>query len=118
MRSRKVPRGAAPSPVPSSAVLWAAGEVRRSVRQLVQSWEAITGGIGTIITIGGTVHAGSAPRAEDRIKYPADTAAEPERFPAKWEPVRVKKTRQNKNLEPRSDLIGTEKAPAAISVRR
>src|SRR6185295_2624610 len=33
-----------------------------------------------------------------------------ERFPAKWKPVRVKKTRQNKNLEPRSDSIGTEKA--------
>jgi len=46
-----------------------------------------------------------------------------ERFPAKacpaldagWTPVRVKKTRQIKNLEPRSDSIGTEKAlvPAA-----
>jgi hypothetical protein len=33
-----------------------------------------------------------------------------ERFRAKWVPVRVKKTRQNKNLEPRSDSIGTEKA--------
>ena len=33
-----------------------------------------------------------------------------ERFPAKWTPVRVKKTRQNKNLEPRSDSIGTETA--------
>src|SRR6185312_9200565 len=33
-----------------------------------------------------------------------------ERFPAKWKPVRVKKTRQNKRLEPRSDSIGTEKA--------
>src|SRR6266487_2336875 len=32
------------------------------------------------------------------------------RFPAKWRPVRVKKTRQTKNLEPRSDAIGTEKA--------
>jgi hypothetical protein len=32
------------------------------------------------------------------------------RFPAKWKPVRVKKTRQNKNLEPRSDSIGTEMA--------
>jgi hypothetical protein len=39
----------------------------------------------------------------------------PECFPAKacpgldpgWKPVRVKKTRQNKNLEPRSDSIGT-----------
>jgi Na+/melibiose symporter-like transporter len=27
-----------------------------------------------------------------------------------WRPVRVKKTRQTKNLEPRSDSIGTEKA--------
>jgi hypothetical protein len=36
-----------------------------------------------------------------------------ERFPAKWKPVRVKKTRQNKNLEPRSDSIGTEKALGA-----
>ncbi|BBB95422.1 hypothetical protein BE61_08400 [Bradyrhizobium elkanii USDA 61] len=32
-----------------------------------------------------------------------------ERFRAKWIPVRVKKTRQNKNLEPRSDSIGTGK---------
>jgi DNA-binding FadR family transcriptional regulator len=30
-----------------------------------------------------------------------------ERFPAKWSPVRVQKTRQIKNLEPRSDSIGT-----------
>jgi len=30
-----------------------------------------------------------------------------ERFPAKWAPVRVKKTRQIKNLELRSDSIGT-----------
>src|SRR4029078_12711103 len=29
-----------------------------------------------------------------------------ERFPAKWRPVRVKKTRQIKNLEPRSDSSG------------
>jgi murein L,D-transpeptidase YafK len=33
-----------------------------------------------------------------------------ERFQAKWVPVRVKKTRQNKNREPRSDSIGTNKA--------
>src|ERR1700760_3858921 len=32
-----------------------------------------------------------------------------ERFRAKWIPVRVKKTRQNKKLEPRSDSIGTDK---------
>src|ERR1700723_525316 len=31
---------------------------------------------------------------------------------AGWIPVRVKKTRQNKNPEPRSDSIGTEKALA------
>ncbi|MES5485342.1 hypothetical protein QMZ05_21545, partial [Bradyrhizobium sp. INPA03-11B] len=30
-----------------------------------------------------------------------------ERFPATWTPVRVKKTRPNWNLEPRSDSIGT-----------
>src|ERR1700728_3455272 len=30
---------------------------------------------------------------------------------AGWIPVRVKKTHQNNNPEPRSDLIGTEKAP-------
>src|SRR5258708_5071870 len=36
----------------------------------------------------------------------------PERFRAKWTPVRVKKTRQNKRLELRSDSIGTVKALA------
>jgi hypothetical protein len=36
----------------------------------------------------------------------------PERFQAKWKPVRVKKTRQIKNLEPRFDSIETEKALA------
>jgi hypothetical protein len=35
-----------------------------------------------------------------------------ERFQAKWRPVRVKKTRQIKNLEPRFDSIETEKALA------
>ena len=39
-----------------------------------------------------------------------------ERFPAKWRPVRVKKTRQIKNLELRSDSIGTENALEAHSV--
>ena len=33
-----------------------------------------------------------------------------EHFPAKWTPVCVEKMRQNKELEPRSDSIGTEKA--------
>ena len=36
--------------------------------------------------------------------------SELERFQAKWIPVRVRKTRQNKKIEPRSDSIGTEKA--------
>jgi hypothetical protein len=36
-----------------------------------------------------------------------------ERFQAKWTPVRVKKTRQIKNLEPRFDSIEAEKALAA-----
>ena len=35
-----------------------------------------------------------------------------ERFRAKWIPVRVKKTRQNKRLEPGSDSIRTDKALA------
>src|SRR5271170_6790971 len=36
-----------------------------------------------------------------------------ERFRAKWTPVRVKKTRQNKRLEPRSDSSRTEKVLVA-----
>jgi len=35
-----------------------------------------------------------------------------------WRPVRVKKTRQIKNLEPRSDSIGTEKAPETFNLDR
>ena len=42
------------------------------------------------------------PRLANRLRL--------ERFQAKWIPVRVKKTRQIKNLELRSDSIGTEKA--------
>src|SRR6201991_1684963 len=38
-----------------------------------------------------------------------------ERFQAKWTPVRVKKTRQIKNLEPRFDSIETEKALVCLS---
>jgi methylated-DNA-[protein]-cysteine S-methyltransferase len=41
-----------------------------------------------------------------------------ERFPAKWRPVRVKKTRQIKNLESRSDSIGTEKALESFNLDR
>src|SRR5882724_8321448 len=49
-----------------------------------------------------------------------------ERFQAKacpgldpgWIPVRVKKTRQNKKIEPRSDSIGTEKALGLVFRRK
>jgi hypothetical protein len=37
-----------------------------------------------------------------------------ERFPAKWIPVRVKKTRQIENQSLRSDSIGTEALAAEI----
>ena len=47
-----------------------------------------------------------------QARNPMAKTAPLERFRAKWKPVRVKKTRQNKNLEPRSDSIGTEKALA------
>src|ERR1700692_1115906 len=39
-----------------------------------------------------------------------------ERFQAKWIPVRVKKTRKIKNLDPRFDSIETEKALAQRAV--
>src|SRR5258708_5863940 len=41
-----------------------------------------------------------------------------ERFQAKWSPVRVEKTRQIKNLEPRFDSIETEMALGAAGRRR
>src|SRR5258706_146712 len=41
-----------------------------------------------------------------------------ERFSAKWTPVRVKKTRQMKSLEPRSDSIGTEEALGSLRRER
>src|ERR1700720_530989 len=47
------------------------------------------------------------PRTSARYRMPPRPL---ERFRAKWKPVRVKKTRQNRSLEPRSDSIGTEKA--------
>jgi len=37
------------------------------------------------------------------------------RFQAKWTPVRVKKTRQNDNLEPGFDSIETEKTPGCLA---
>jgi hypothetical protein len=57
-------------------------------------------------------------RLRDRQLSMSPRRLDLERFRAKacpgldpgWIPVRVKKTRQNKNLEPRSDSIGTEKA--------
>src|SRR5713101_4373545 len=57
---------------------------------------------------------------------PSRDAALRERFQAKacpgldpgWKPVRVKKTRQIKNLEPRFDSIETEKALASRAAAR
>jgi hypothetical protein len=46
----------------------------------------------------------------DVLDLPREIDHAAERFRAKWEPVRVKKTRQNKRLEPGSDPIRTEKA--------
>ena len=48
----------------------------------------------------------------DERREPVAQKDPPERFQAKWRPVRVKKTRQIKNLEPRFDSIETEKALA------
>src|SRR5262249_26278337 len=57
-------------------------------------------------------------RAEGAARLPANARSgaegRVERFRAKWIPVRVKKTRQTKNLEPRSDAIGTGKALGPI----
>jgi DNA-binding transcriptional LysR family regulator len=46
--------------------------------------------------------------SEDRLTLITARRGELERFPAKWTPVRDKKTRQSKIPEPRSDSIGTE----------
>src|SRR6202021_4332926 len=64
-------------------------------------------------------------RMERNGAWKARKSGQLERFRAKacpgldpgWIPVRVKKTRQNKYLEPRSDSIGTEKALAAGAKR-
>ena len=47
------------------------------------------------------------------IRPDVTMAAALERFQAKWKPVRVKKMRQIKSLEPRFDSIETEKALAS-----
>ncbi|MEH2559941.1 hypothetical protein V1286_007470 [Bradyrhizobium algeriense] len=46
--------------------------------------------------------------AQNPVSLPAPGA-----FSSEVEPVRVKKTRQIKNPEPRSDSIGTKKAPGS-----
>ena len=59
-------------------------------------------------------------RIQHRKGYAGSARLVPERFQAKacpgldpgWRPVRVKKTRQIENLEPRFDSIETEKALA------
>src|SRR6185437_749407 len=60
---------------------------------------------------GGSRRRGAGSRGASRATPCRDDNLQ--RFSAKRKPVRVKKTRQNKSLEPRSDLIGTEKALAA-----
>jgi hypothetical protein len=50
----------------------------------------------------------SPTRHAGRQQFNIDDVFELERFRAKWIPVRVKKTRQNKNLEPVFDSIKTE----------
>src|SRR5216684_1932837 len=52
----------------------------------------------------------------DVIRRPATHRRLPERFQAKWKPVRVEKTRQIKNLEPRFDSIETEKALVTVAI--
>ncbi len=54
----------------------------------------------------------SPPRTAATGKSTAPGSIDPqtERFRAKWTPVRVKKTRQNKSMEPGSDSIRTDKA--------
>jgi hypothetical protein len=42
--------------------------------------------------------------------FPARQAVPLERFRVKWAPVRVKKTRQSKNLKPGPDSIRTDQA--------
>ena len=51
------------------------------------------------------------------VRYRARQQCPLERFQAKWTPVRVKKTRQIKNLDPRFDSIETEKALAGAKTR-
>jgi hypothetical protein len=51
----------------------------------------------------------SCPRRFFETPRGDDWSGRLERFRAKWTPVRVKKTRQNKNLELRSGSIGTGK---------
>jgi SSS family solute:Na+ symporter len=65
-------------------------------------------------------NADNSGRAADRGTSPAlarkiESAAHVRAFRAKWIPVRVKKTRQNKRLEPGSDSIRTDKALVAVA---
>jgi len=90
---------------------------RRRVTSVITS-----GGI-TVIGITGTslgCRAGMpASRACMPAAWPASMPASRralQRFQAKWLPVRVKKTRKNRNLEPRSDSIGSEMALTAATL--
>jgi hypothetical protein len=50
-------------------------------------------------------------RSQSGGRHPVRMIVGLERFRAKWVPVRVKKTHQNKNLAPGSDSIRTGNAP-------
>ena len=60
--------------------------------------------------------------AAEQTSFPGEIAemclAHLEHFPAKWTPVCVAKMRPNKEIEPRSDSIGTEKALVCSKVER
>jgi hypothetical protein len=56
-------------------------------------------------------HRGRECTPQERAVVPTAGQTVARAFRAKWTPVRVKKTRQNKRLEPGSDSIRTDKAP-------
>ena len=65
----------------------------------------------SMVTISNVNQSNGVIHVVDTVLMPArDTDTGCLAFQAKWIPFRVKKTRQIKNLELRSDSIGTEKA--------
>ena len=84
-----------------------------------ERWTAMEGGVPVLADgqcIGGVGVSGGDWETDLRIAKAAvefDRAElEVERFQAKWEPVRIKKTRQIKSLEPRSKRGSSRRVPA------